>query len=593
MSSSKQSKQELSHTKNQRVKNSQDFSIVLCGAAGQGIKTVESLLAHIFQKAGYYVFSTKEYMSRIRGGVNSTEIRIGSHPVKAFIDRIDLVIPLTKGAIDHLKHRIKQNTIIMGEKEIIAKSEKDYQGKIIDLDFSELAKEIGSKIYSNIIAAGVLTKLFDIDITLMKDYLSQRFEDKGKEVLENNYQAADKGFELGSQLISANKVSFSLEKDPKATKMVINNGATTVGIGALAGGCNFICSYPMSPSTGVLSFLADAREHFDVIVEQAEDEIAAINAGLGASYAGGRALVTTSGGGLALMSEGISLAGVSETPLVIHLAQRPGPATGLPTRTLQGDLELALYSGHGYFPRILLAPGTLEEAFYLTQKAFNLAAKYQVPVIVLTDQYFVDSYYTCNPPDVSSVTIEPHIEKNPRKNYQRYAFTETGISPRGIPGASETIIRADSHVHDQDGFICEDLQENRPKMVKKQKKKLAYITQEALPPELIGPKNYETLLISWGSTYNIINEAIANLENQKIALLHFPQLYPLHHKTKDYLEKAKKIIVIENNTKGQFANLLELTYKISLPKRILKSNGLPFSVEEIQQQIVKKMEGTQ
>jgi 2-oxoglutarate ferredoxin oxidoreductase subunit alpha len=294
-------------------------------------------------------------------------------------------------------------------------------------------------------------------------------------------------------------------------------------------------------------------------------------------------MVTTSGGGFALMTEGLSLAGMLESPMVIHLAQRPGPATGLPTRTEQGDLELALYAGHGEFPRIIFAPGTLEDCFCLTQKAFNLADKYQVPVFILTDQYLVDSYYNTSGFELSDINVENHIVKT-SKGYERYVLTENGISPRGIPGLGEGLVAVDSDEHDQAGHITEDL-DLRTRMVDKRLGRLELLKDEIIPPELAGPENYKNLVVCWGSTYSIVDEAVKNLNRDDVAFLHFKQIYPLPNETADYLQKAHKVIIVENNATSQFAKLIKLHTGIDIEGKILKYNGLSFYVEELTQKL--------
>jgi 2-oxoglutarate ferredoxin oxidoreductase subunit alpha len=341
----------------------------------------------------------------------------------------------------------------------------------------------------------------------------------------------------------------------------------------------------MSPSTAVLTFLAKNGRDFGIIAEQAEDEIAAMNMAIGAWYSGARAMVTTSGGGFALMVEGLSLAGMLESPMVIHLAQRPGPATGLPTRSEQADLELALYAGHGEFPRILFAPGTLEQAFYLTARAFNLADKYQVPVFILTDQYFIDTYYNTTGFDLSDVKIEKHFVKT-AENYKRYELTKNGISPRGIPGFGQGLVCVDSDEHDIEGHITEDLQ-LRTKMVDKRLRKLESAKKDIVPPQLYPKRKYRNLVVCWGSTYNIVKEAIGLLDRDDTSLLHYSQVYPLHPKTADYLSKARKIISIENNATAQFAKLIKLHTGIDIKNRILKYSGLSFAVEEVAEKLRK------
>ncbi|MGD2095799.1 MAG: hypothetical protein PVH77_12400, partial [Phycisphaerales bacterium] len=257
----------------------------------------------------------------------------------------------------------------------------------------------------------------------------------------------------------------------------------------------------------------------------------------------------------------------------------PGPATGLPTRTEQADLEFALYAGHGEFPRIILAPGNIEDAFYLAHKAFDLADKYQVPVFMLTDQYFVDSYYNTSSPDLSGIKIHRHIVET-KKDYKRYELTENGISPRGIPGYGQGLVCLDSDEHDEQGHITEDL-DLRIKMVDKRLKKLELIKNEIIPPELIGPKNYKDLVVCWGSTYNIIDEAVKALAEKDIAILYFKQVHPLHEKAGDYLKKGKRTIIFENNATGQFAKHIKLHIGFDIENKVLKYNGLSFTVEEV------------
>jgi 2-oxoglutarate ferredoxin oxidoreductase subunit alpha len=555
-----------------------DVSIVLCGQAGQGIQTVEKLLTRILKTAGYNVFATKEYMSRVRGGMNSTLIRISDKSVKAFVDRIDILVPLNKGAIRHLEKRINPETLILGEKNVCADELQD-KNRLFDIPFTKIASDIGNKVYSNTVAVGALISVVSIKPEEAIDCLKRFFEGKPHEVVEKNIEALEKGYEEAIKLTKPNSKNIIVTDNAEVQNHVLVNGAEAVGLGAIAGGCNFVSSYPMSPSTAVLVFLAQNGRDFGIIAEQAEDEIAAINMAIGAWYAGARAMVTTSGGGFALMTEGVSLAGMLESPIVIHLAQRPGPATGLPTRTEQGDLELALYAGHGEFPRIIFAPGTLEDGFYLTQKAFNLADKFQVPVFVLTDQYFVDSYYNTKAFNLKDLKIEKYFLETP-KAYRRYELTENGISPRGIPGLGKGLVCVDSDEHDQEGHITEDL-ELRTIMVNKRLKKLDSIKKEIIPPTLWGPENYENLVICWGSTFNIVCETVNNLDRKDTAVLHFKQIYPLYYKTAELINKAGKTIVVENNATAQFARLLKNYADINVDHNILKYDGLCFASDSL------------
>jgi 2-oxoglutarate ferredoxin oxidoreductase subunit alpha len=567
-----------------------DISIVLCGAAGQGIQTVEALLTKTLKKSGYYVFATREYMSRVRGGVNSTEIRVGSKSVHAFVDRIDLLIPLSEEAIPHLKHRLTGSTIIIGEKKLLDIDSSVY-GEKIEIPFLELSSEVGGKIYANIIALGLICRILKGDKEILQELLTTNFKSKGQEIVNNNIKASNKGFELADELIISRRLSRNilLEKNQSVINNYILDGTQAIGLGAIAGGCNYACFYPMAPSTGIGTFLAQHALEFSMIVDQSEDEISVINKALGASYAGARAFVSTSGGGFSLMGEGVSLAGMAELPIVIVVGQRPGPATGMPTRTCQEDIELVLHAGAGWFPRIMFSPATIEDAFKLTQKAFNLTQEFHVPVFILTDQYLVDSYYNINTLNHESFEIRKHIIKTD-KDYERYCFTENGISPRGVPGYGDGLVDADSHTHDEFGVITEDPL-LRQKTVEKRFKKLEQIKKKTIAPEFIGSENYKYLIVSWGSNYHIIKEALELLNRDDIGYIHFKQIYPIHESVLNYLNKAEIKISIEQNPTGQFAKLLENETHIYINCRILKFNGYVFSVEEIVAELKKVVRG--
>ena len=557
-----------------------EVSIVLTGAAGQGIQSIQKILTHVIKEDGYHVFTTKEFMSRVRGGMNSTEIRVSSHGGHAYVDSIDILIPLKKGLTPFLEQRITDDTIILGEKE-----ELDYE-HIIDVPFSDIAKEIGNKLYSNTVAVGLISGLLKLQEELVEEYIAEVFASKGEDVVEKNRQALQEGYRRGQELSQSYSIEISKTKET-ATRMLLS-GTNAVTLGALAGGCNFVSAYPMSPSTGVLVSMAGFAERMGIVVEQAESEIAAINMAIGGWYAGGRAMITTSGGGFALMTEGTSLAAMLESPMVLHVAQRPGPATGLPTRTarrLHGGL---IEGGHGEFPRVILAPGNTAEAFRLTRDAFEIADRYQVPVFVLTDQYFVDSFYDTPRFDIEEAEPEQHIVETD-ENYRRYELTDNGISPRGIPGYGTGRVRLDSDEHDQDGFITEDVVGVRPRMVDKRFFKKRQLLQEAaIPPELIGPADYSILVISWGSNRNTAAEALRKIDSEKIALLHVPQLFPLHASISEFLDRADTTMVVENNAGGQFADLLWNQTGRRVDERILKYTGIPFSVEELQNEITNR-----
>jgi len=558
-----------------------DVSIVLCGEAGQGIQTVEQLLSRIVHKQGLYVFTTKEYMSRVRGGSNSTQIRISINPVKAYVDKIDILVPLSKNAISHLQKKITKETLIIGEKTYI---ECINGSNTFEVNFNQIARSIGDSVFTNVIAVGLLSSLCNnIKIENVKLEINHFFSNKKNDIIQKNREAAEKGYALGKELKKKGIRFFDITKEKNNEKSILINGTQAIGLGAIAGGCNFISSYPMSPSTGVLNFLSKYADDFEILVEQAEDEISAINMVLGAWYAGARAMVTTSGGGYALMIEGISLAGMIESPVVIHVAQRPGPATGLPTRTEQADLEHILYSGHGEFPRIIFAPGTLEDAFYLTQKAFNLADKYQIPVFVLSDQYFVDSYYQTEIPKIDKIQNKRYFIRT-KKDYKRYHLSDNGISPRGIPEFGQGLVCVDSDEHNEEGCITEDMG-TRTRMVDNRLRKQFEIEKETIFPDFVGHEDYKYLVIGWGSTYHILREALKRINNHDIGFLHFKQIYPVHRNIEDYLKKAEKTIIVENNATSQFAKLIKQYTGYSIQHHVLQYNGLPFSVEAVESKI--------
>lgn len=558
------------------MQNSTEVSVVISGAAGQGIQAVEELLSNVVKDSDLYVFATKEYMSRVRGGNNSTTLRISCKPVYANIDRIDLLLVLNENAIERHRWRMTPSTIVLGEEKFV-KGEPNH----VVVEFSKIAESFGNRIYANSVATGVLAGIMELDIDALKKNIEEYFSKKGNEVVNSNVSAALRGYEIGRNL----GLKLELKKCEEVRKKNLLNGSMAVALGAVAAGCNFVSSYPMSPSTAVFTELARLARDHGILVEQAEDEIAAANMVIAAWYAGARGLVTTSGGGFALMCEAISLAGMIETPIVVHLGQRPGPATGLPTRTEQADLNLVLYAGHGEFARVIYAPGSIEEAYELTAKAFNVADKFQIPVFVLTDQYLLDSYYLVD--DLPKMDIERYIVKT-NANYRRYTVTEDGISPRGIPGYGEGLVRVDSDEHDEFGHITESALV-RKTMVEKRLRKMNKIIQEALPPKFSGPEDYEVLVVSWGSTRLIVEEALQSFSNHKIAHLHFSQVYPIHPSAKEYFEKAKRIIFIEQNATGQFSNLVQQTFRIDTSERILKYDGHAYSVEQVAKAIRERL----
>jgi 2-oxoglutarate ferredoxin oxidoreductase subunit alpha len=365
------------------------------------------------------------------------------------------------------------------------------------------------------------------------------------------------------------------------------DGNQALALGALLGGCQFMAGYPMTPATSIMHYLATVALDHPVHFEQAEDEISAVNMALGASYAGLRSLVATSGGGFALMQEGVSLAGMTETPVVVIVAQRPGPATGLPTRTEQGDLNFVLHAGHGEFPRAIYAPGSLHEAMTLARKSFDVADRCQTPVFILTDQYLADSVQMMTEEIPPEVTRREYASFD--ASYRRYSLTPSGVSPLACPGTGEALVKVDSDEHDEEGKITEDLG-LRSRMVEKRLKKFDLLKEDCVMPTFTGDRSAGVIVISWGSNRMIVEEAVRRLiaGGKSAGALHFSQVYPL---TKEMLSPwdlaGKRIIAVENNATGQFAGLLKRELGLEVHHRVLKYSGECFTAKELCQALGK------
>ena len=566
-------------------KGNSDLSLVLCGAAGQGVQTLEEVLVDSFRKAGYHVFASREYMSRVRGGSNSTEIRISSGRVRALVDRIDILLPLNGGIRANIRKRISPGTLILGDAGEIKDELADTEGTFLNVPLMEKGQEAGGPVYTGIVAAGLLAGLLGVPSEIPAGLLRDRFLAKSEKIVNNNLSALEKGMDLFRELKTLKSASVDISRKKEAVGEMMMNGSDAVSLGALAGGCDFISSYPMSPATGVLTYLARHARTHAVAVEQAEDEIAAINMALGAAYGGARSMVSTSGGGLSLMGEGVSLAGITELPIVLHIGQRPGPATGMATRTEQGDLNLAIYSGHGDVPRAVFAPGSLEKAFHLTFKAFNLADEFQIPVFILTDQYFLNSFYNVPVFDTSGLKAQRFLVESDT-GYRRYEVTESGVSPRSVPGFGKGIVGTDSHEHDEVGHVQEDF-ELRRRMVDKRLRKRKGIAERVIEPTMSGPNDYRNLVVTWGSLYHIVEEALEKAGLEETAHLHFDQVFPLHRGTRLYLEKARRVVAIEGNATGQFADLIRKETGFLIEDRILWYSGLQVPVETVVEKLLE------
>lgn len=562
-----------------------DYTIKIGGEAGQGIQTIGDTLAKVFARTGYHVFTHQDYESRIRGGHNFYQIRVSENSITASREKIDILVALDHESIARHKNELSERGLIIYDSSSLR--QKHDEPSFLDVPFSKLAEEQGgNKIMSNTAATGAVIGLLGLNVDILNGILNDAFRKKGEKVMEGNINTAAAGHDFAVK--NCRKCSFSLAQ-PSKPKMLIS-GVDAIGFGAVASGCKFYSAYPMTPSTGIMNYIAGKGKEYGIIVEQAEDEIAAINMALGASFAGVRAMTGTAGGGFALMVEGLSLAAMTETPVVIALGQRPAPATGFPTRTEQGDLNFALYTAHGEFPRVIFAPGTPEQAFHLTNKAFDLAEKYQIPAIVIFDAYLADSEWTYDGFDVSKIKYEDYRLRGDAfsnlTKYKRHAITESGVSPFGVPGDARHLVVTDSDEHDEDGHIVEDA-ETRIKMVNKRLfRKLPVIRREIEPPVLYGDPDPEIVIAGWGSNCGVMKEAVDRLStNNKIAMLHFSEIYPFPLVDKlDYLKilsNAKLSVCVENNATGQFAKLMRSETGFEFKAKINRFDGRPFLLEEL------------
>ncbi len=564
-----------------------DYSIKIGGEAGQGIQTIGDTLGHTFARAGYHVFTNQDYESRIRGGHNFYQIRFSDRPVSAPRDAIDILVALDKESIQLHERELTSRGKIIYDSETL--KETHDKPAFLDIPFVKLAMEHGGdRIMANAVATGGVLGILGMDLDILMDLIAETFAKKGEKVVAANKNAAMAGYDRSFN--GCIKCNFSLLPDGSAKPLMLVGGVESIALGALASGCKFYSAYPMTPSTGIMNYLATKEKEYGVVVEQAEDEIAAINMALGASFAGVRAMTGTSGGGFALMVEGLSLAAMTETPIVIAMGQRPGPATGFPTRTEQGELQFLISAGHGEFPRVIFAPGSPREAFYLTNKAFDLAEKFQIPVFILFDTYLADTMWTFEGFDVSKLRYQEYrLRGDAFKNlsgYKRHAYTETGTTPLGVPGDARHLVVTDSDEHDEEGHIVEDAL-TRVKMVEKRLfKKLPLIKQEIAPPFLYGDHDPQVVLTGWGSTYGVMKEVVDELaKSTSIAMLHFSEVFPLPNRERfDYvrfLEHAKLSLCVENNATGQFSRLMRSEMGFEFSGHIHKYDGRPFTLEEL------------
>ncbi len=557
-----------------------DVTVKIGGEAGQGIQTVGQLLALTCKHCDLYALGTNDFESRIRGGHNFFQLRISDRPVFAPSEKIHILV-----AMDDKTFGLHGSEVLPDGISILETDPENSSAKSIIAPFNELAKKAGSPITANTVAAGMVLQLLGCELQIFETVLKKQFEAKDNTVIEQNLHAARIGYKQAENINLA--CAFKWKNDT-SSKMLVE-GSQTMAIGALAADCRFAAFYPMSPATGTMMHLSACQGRFPVVVEQAEDEIAAVNMIVGASFAGVRSITATSGGGFCLMTEGLGLSGITEIPIVIINAQRPGPATGLPTRTAQGDLLFVINASQDEFPRFVFAPGYPEEAYSCIIRAFELTEKYQVPAIVLVDQYFNDSLYVMDRSFKVSSKLKRFIDDDSSipspSDYKRYEITDSGISPRTLPGRGKTLVTVCGNEHNEQGRITEEISEVKY-MFEKRAKKVSGMVADINPPNVDHPDS-SLLLLCWGSTAGAVKEAVEVLREDGIdaGSVHFVDIFPFPAETvQKILRNAKDIIVIEQNISGQFADYLRQQTGI-VSKKVVKYDGRPFYPYEIIKQV--------
>ncbi len=549
------------------------FNILIGGEAGQGLVTLGQLLAKSLVRSGYAVVVTQSYQSRIRGGHNTFAVRFGPGEIAAPREDVDLLIGLDQATVT-----LHRDELVSGGS-LVADEAFDPGGiPCLRVPYRRLAPGR----FVNVVALGVIGSLLGLDEELVARTVEDMFGKKKSQAVEENRRALSEAFQWAA---GQDAGQHELTPVTAPIRRLMMNGNEAIALGALSAGVKFCSFYPMTPSTSIALNLIARADRMGLVVEQAEDEIAAVNMAIGASFAGAPSMVATSGGGFALMAEGVSLAAMTETPLVIVVAQRPAPATGLPTRTEQGDLEFVLHAGHGEFPRAIFAPGTVKECFSLVRKSFELAERYQGPVFLLTDQFLGDSYRAVEAFDLSGLAAvgAGAAAGETTTPYRRYAFVEHGVSPRLLPGVTRHLVVADSDEHTEDGHITEDLS-IRVRMVEKRLRKGEGMLAEVVPPERAGDNPPDLLLLSWGSSKGAVAEAASLLREQggRVGTLHFSQVWPLvAEQFLPALRAARRVVCVEGNATGQLARLIRRETGFEVRERVLRYDGLPLTPQYI------------
>ena len=557
-----------------------DLNILIGGAAGQGVHAITGPLAKALVRRGCQVHVSQSYQSRIRGGHLYNVLRVGDRPLLSCREGLDILVALNQETLTlHLPELSAAGMVIFDESQVKQAPEGV---KALALSPDKVLPETDAgDIAVNAGACGAILGLLEVPVEGLVTLLGETFGAKGAEVADWNRRAAQHGFDLGKAL--GHPFSLADIAPPSEPNLLIS-GHEALALGALAGGLTFICGYPMTPWTSLFNAVSQRAEKWRVVVEQTEDEICAINMAIGASFAGARAMTGTSGGGFCLMTEGVGLAAMSETPVVVVVAQRPGPSTGLPTRTSQGDLAFVLSAGQDDFPRAVLAPGTPAQGYLLGAKALRLAERYQTPVFILTDQYFADAQFTYTARDFPPVGPPPASPFGASgKDYERYSLTEDGVSPRRFPGFGPEIVVADSDEHTPDGHLTEDLSV-RIQMHNKRLMKLKGLYGDMGNITTMGDPAAPLVLMTWGSSSGAVAEAVARLgqSGTPARLVHLAELWPFPRRAvAEALQEAAKIVLVEGNATGQLHRLVRQETGFKADHLVVRYDGLPFTPEYI------------
>lgn len=575
-----------------------DIQWLIGGEAGYGIMTTGVMMSKIFTRLGLSVFDYVEYPSLIRGGHNAYYVRGSDEEIFSQKRPVDILVALNRETIDKHKNELSPTAAVLYDPNVTKVESSDFPAGIVlmPVPFLELVKQVGAdRLMINTLSVGASLALFYSDFQVLHTILKDAFGKKGEEVVALNSNTSKAGFDYVHTHFSG-KFSDTISAGKQENLLV--GGSEAIAFGAIRAGVQVAVMYPMTPVNAILTTLSSHALTYNIVVKEPEDEIAGINMAIGASFGGVRSMVATSGGGFSLMVEALGLAAQTETPLVIVEGMRPGPATGLPTWTDQGDLRFVLHAAQGDFPRIILAPGDALEAFGYTMQAFNLADKYQMPVIVLVDKYLNEGHFTVNSEKIKLLSTQFQIDRGKmltdeqaekEADYKRYFLADDGVSPRSVPGQKGGIGLSGSDEHDEHGLYNEEI-DIRIKMMDKRFKKLETALPEIPQPELYGDKDASLTVIAFGSTKMPVLEAMKWLKKEGINInfLKISYLNPFPSSfVSNAIKNAKKTVVIEGNKTGQFEGLIKENTGLSVNHNFRKYDGRPFYPEEIVSEVKK------